>query len=149
MSLVESLAAVFEAAWTARPKDATGLRVSVDGRDQAHVRLRYQVARVPKEPAGYLARELGFTKAIYERVCRGSEPSDAAQSDDVTGATQALKTLATGVSRAVFFEEVKRAFSAVRPRVGDSWLVVWRGGLWDQADQERFETLNPHWRPDG
>ncbi|MEZ4248251.1 MAG: hypothetical protein R3B99_08440 [Polyangiales bacterium] len=42
---------------------------------------------------------------------------------------------------------MKRAFVLVRPAstVG-SWSGA--GDDWDRADQERFETLNPTWRPD-
>jgi hypothetical protein len=148
VTLVDSLVALFESAWRARPNDATGLRVSVGGRAEARVALRWQVARAPKESREECWRQYGVDREMYDRVARGSEPCSFAASDEAREPSARLSELADGVSRPVFLEEVKRAFALVRPRVGDAWLVVWRGGdEWDRQDQERFETLNPHWRP--
>ncbi|MEZ4248252.1 MAG: hypothetical protein R3B99_08445 [Polyangiales bacterium] len=82
MSLVESLAALFEAAWRARPKQATGLRVSVGGRDQARVGLRYQVARTMAQSGEYCWRQYGIDQATYARIGRGHELCPFAESDE-------------------------------------------------------------------
>ncbi|MCA9612043.1 MAG: hypothetical protein KC586_04690 [Myxococcales bacterium] len=146
--MVESLAALFEAAWAARPKDATGLRVSVRGRDRARVILVYQIARVPKESPDHLWRQWGLDLPTIERIGRGTDPGPFAQFDPGGEFHDRLVALAEGVSRAVFFEEVKRAYALVRTRI-DAWQVVWGGtDAWAREDQERFESLNPTWHRD-